>query len=144
MKKTLRMSIEHLPVVVRLALVSTLLLSGCQHMDQAYREIVLDGFSDSNFSQLNQNMGTPVCIRGRLLVTTVGLHFQLEPSEDDGVISPGYSRIITGLKYDYAFRNGIVNGGNYRVCGTLRDATPFPKCDRDDCRWYKLVDSKLQ
>ena len=138
------MNIEHLPVTVRLALLSTLLLSGCQHVGQTYRDLVLDGFSDSNFSQLNQNLGTPVCIRGRLFVTTVGLHFPLAPSEDDGVLSPGYSRIITGLKYDYALRNRIVDGGYYRVCGTLRDATPFPKCDRDDCRWYELRDSELR
>lgn len=138
------MSAKALPAAARFTILSTFLLNGCQHVDQAYREIVLDGFSDSNYSQLNQGIGTPVCVRGRPVVSSMGLHFALAPSEQNGVLSPGYSRIGTGLNYDYALRNRIVDGGNYRVCGVLRNATPFPQCDRDDCRWYELGNSELR
>jgi hypothetical protein len=138
------MSNKALKVAVRLTILSAFVLNGCQHLDQPYREIVLDGFSDSNYSQLNQSIGTPVCIRGKLVVSSMGLHFALQPSEENGVLSPGYSRIVTGLNNDYALRNRIVDGRNYRVRGMLRDATPFPQCDRDDCRWYELGDSELR
>ena len=114
-------------------------------MDQAEREIVLDGFSDSNYATLNQSIETSVCIRGVVWVSSMGgLHFPLKPGEEDGVITLGYSRILTSLGYDYALRHRIVDGRKYRICGTLRDATPFPKCDRDDCRWYELVDSTMR
>ena len=129
---------------MRLAILSTFLLSACQHVDQAYRDIVLHGFSEGNYAQLNPRIGTAVCIRGRLSVTSMGLHFPLQPVEDAGILSPGYSRIVTGLSYDYARHNKIVDGGNYRVCGTLQDATPFQRCDRNDCRWYELTDSELR
>lgn len=138
------MSNKSLHVAVRLTILSTFLLNACQHVDQANQDIVLHGFSDGNYAQLNPRIGTAVCIRGRLSVSSMGLHFPLQPVEDKGVLFPGYSRIVTGLSYDYARRNRIVDGGIYRVCGTLRDATPFRQCDRDYCRWYELGDSELR
>lgn len=138
------MSTRILAAAVPFTFLSAFLLIGCQHVDPTYRHLVLDGFSDSNYSQLNQSIGAPVCIRGRLVVSSMGLHFPLQPIEDNGVLSPGYSRIVTGLSYDYALRNRIADGGNYQVCGTLRDATPFPQCERDDCNWYELDDSELR
>jgi hypothetical protein len=137
------MSAKALSTAVRCTILSTI-LSGCQHVGEPYREIDLDRFSDSNYSHLNPSLGDFVCIRGKLVVSSMGLHFPLKPVEEEGVLSPGYSRIVTGLSYDYALRNRIVDGGNYRVCGILRDATPFPNCSRDDCRWYELGNAELR
>jgi hypothetical protein len=73
-----------------------------------------------------------------------GVYFPLEPGESDGVITIGTSRIISGLSYDYALRRGMVDGESYRVCGTLRDATPFRQCDDDRCKWYELQNAELR
>jgi len=129
-----------------LAVLSSLLVGGCQHLENAYRDIMLHGFSDRNYVELNRNLGGPVCIYGRLSIDSVhqSVHFPLRPIQDGDVIVIGYSRILPGLSYDYVRRNGMVDGESYRICGTLRDATPFRRCDQNHCKWYKLENAELQ
>lgn len=129
-----------------LAALSALLVGGCQHLEHTYRDIILDRFSDRNYAELNSNLGVPVCIYGRLTIDSVHLsvHFPLRPIQDGDVTVIGYSRILPGLSYDYVRRNGMVDGESYRICGTLRDATPFRRCDHNHCKWYKLENAELR
>jgi len=115
-------------------------------MDDRYHDIVLDGFSEGNYGKLDRSVGDPVCIYGRMSIDSIhdSVYFPLQPMEEDEVITIGFSRVISGLSYDYANRNGMVDGQSYRVCGILRDATPFRQCGHNRCKWYKLEDAELQ
>jgi hypothetical protein len=133
-----------------LALAASVLLGGSplsagdQPRDHRSREIVLRGFSDSAYAELDRGMGTPVCIRGRISIDTAGVYFALQPIQAGDIIDVGFSRILLGLSNEQARRNNMVNGRRYRLCGTLRDATPFQQCDHDHCKWYELQNAELQ
>jgi len=103
---------------------------------------MLNGFSDGNYAELNRHLGASVCIRGRVTIDTAGVYFALRPIENEGIIDIGFSRIISGLSAEQVRRNHMVDGGRYRVCGTLRDATPFRNCDHDQCKWYELENAE--
>lgn len=132
------------PASTYLAALSAFIAGGCQHLDYAERIITLDGFSDRNYTELDEHLGESVCIRGRLSIDSThhSVHFALRPIQDGNIITIGFSRIISGLSYDYVRRHGMVDGARYRVCGTLRDATPFRQCNYNDCKWYRLENSR--
>jgi hypothetical protein len=125
--------------------VISFLLASCEHIDYSNNEIVLDGFSDRNYVKLNNGLGARVCIRGMIFVDPIhrNVYFPLEPSEEGGVITIGISRVMSGLSIEYAVRRNMIDGQHYRVCGTLRDATPFRRCDYDRCKWYRLENAEL-
>lgn len=124
----------------------TVSTSGCQHIDSNYRVVTLDGFSDRNYVELNRSLGQPVCVHGRLSIDAVhqSAHFALQPIEDRGNIDIGFSRVVSGLSHEYVRRNGMVDGESYRICGVLRDATPFRQCDNNLCKWYALENAELR
>lgn len=140
------MSTETLSATACLAILSIILSAGCQHLGHARRDLVLERFSDRNYAELDRRLGAISCIRGTIYIDSIhrSVYFPLESGEDDGVITIGISRIISGLSYDYALRSGMVDGESYRVCGVLRDATPFRQCDDPNCKWYKLENAELQ
>lgn len=130
----------------RLNLVLSCILAGqlaCVHSQTEYSEILLDGFSDSNYAKLNSNLGSPVCVRGRIQIDSMGIYFPLRPAEEGDVIDIGFSRILSG----YSLVDDppqMRDGGVYTVCGILRDATPFRRCDHNYCRWYNLSEPELR
>ena len=138
------MTPKFLPTVACVGFLGTLSTSGCQHLQDVDRHIVLHGFSDVNYVELNRNIGAFVCVRGALSIDSAGVYFALQPIEDRNIIDIGFSRIISGLSYQHVRRNGMVSGRSYRVCGTLRDATPFRQCSHDHCKWYKLENAELR
>lgn len=121
-----------------------LLSSGCQHLEHSSHDIVLDGFSNRNYVELNRSIGASICIRGRISIDTAGIYFALRPIRDRDIIDIGFSRVISGLSDEQVHRNNMIGGGLYRVCGTLRDATPFRRCDYDHCKWYELENAELR
>lgn len=125
---------------------AALLSGGSQQTEQLYHNIILDGFSDRNYVELNREIGSPVCVYGRLSIDPPhqSVHFSLRPMQVGDIVTIGYSRINSGLSYEYTRRHGMVDGRRYRVCGTLRDATPFRQCDYNYCRWYRLENSELR
>jgi hypothetical protein len=126
-----------------LVILSIPLSAGCQSLERTSHDIVLNGFSDRNYVGLNRGMGASVCISGRISIDTAGVYFALRPIRDGDIIDIGFSRIISGLSDEQVRRNNMVSGGRYRVCGTLRDATPFRQCDYDHCKWYRLENAEL-
>jgi hypothetical protein len=129
-----------------LVILNSFSVTGCRHVEHTDRNIVLDGFSDRNYVELNRSLGARVCVYGRLSIDSVhhSVHFALQPVELEGIINVGFSRIISGLSYERVHRDGMADGESHRVCGTLRDATPFRQCDQDHCKWYKLENAELQ
>lgn len=117
---------------------------GCVRSPDNSSDVSLKGYSMRNYVELNRNIDRGVCIRGRLSSDTLGTYFQLQPRERDGIITIGVSRIILDLGDDDVQLNRVVNGRQYRVCGILRDATPFRECSHDRCRWYRLEAAELQ
>jgi hypothetical protein len=111
---------------------------GCSHGNLRKDSVYIDGYSESNYPLLDKSLGRYSCIVGRLLIDTHGIFFPLQPIEKNGIIDVGFSRILTALDDEYVRKNNLRGGRVYRVCGILRDATPFPICETNDCRWYKL------
>jgi hypothetical protein len=134
-----------IPLALCLAILGTVLITGCRHVTNGSHDIVLDGFSDRNYLNLDRSLGSPVCIRGKVIIDRFhgGVYFPLQTNKNKEVITIGLSRIISGLTYDYARRNAMVGGKSYRVCGTLRYATPFRHCDDNDCKWYRMENPEL-
>jgi hypothetical protein len=140
------MSEDSPSVRTSLIILSVVLIAGCQHVESYSRDVEINGFSDTNYAKLDGRLGTPVCILGQLTIDKVhrAVYFPLQTNKDSDVITLGLSRIISGLTYDDARRNAMAHGKRYRVCGTLRDATPFRRCDNNRCKWYRLENSHLR
>ncbi len=133
---------------VLLLLVSSLFLHGCAHSRASSEIVVLDGYSEGNYAELDEHIGTGkrVCVRGNLRVGAAdGVYFQLQPVEKDGVLDPGFSRVTTDISRSVLDRHGLEIGSTSEqtICGVVRDSTPFPKCDFNDCRWYEIRGSVL-
>lgn len=139
------MSEKSFPVLARFAIPSAALVIACQHVQSSSQEISLHGFSNRNYVNLNKALGTFVCVRGKILIDSTHqvVYFPLKPIIENDVITIGVSR-VKGLSYDYVHRNAMVDGRRYRVCGNLRDATPFQECEDNDCRWYNLENAVLR
>jgi hypothetical protein len=74
----------------------------------------------------------------------MGVYYALRPSEEEGVINLGFSRIKTDLDRSFALQKGLTNGGARVVCGLLVEATPFKGCDNTECKWYALTGANLR
>ena len=144
-----RTRLRRIAKLIAMHTMATATLSACvpqgagsvgSNVDNHTHEIVIDGFSDSNFTRLDRSLGDSVCITGKVTVDQFhgGVYFPLRTNSDSDVIVVDLPRVVSGLDYYYAGRNGIVHGGRYRVCGALRDATPFRLCDDNSCKWYRL------
>ena len=128
------------------ALISMSLAGGCQHKPDTTDQISIQGFSDINYTALNRGLGSHVCVYGRVVVDRFhgGVYFPLQPHMKDGIITVDPSRVVSGLSYNYTQSRQVRNGNKYRICGILQDATPFPKCNNNYCKWYKLTDAVLR
>ena len=140
------MSVGYPSVKAYLAILSTALVFGYQHIENYSKDIVINDFSDSNYASLDRNLGTPVCVRGKVTIDQFhgGVYFPLQTNKDKDVITVDLSRVSSGLTYDYARRHAMVHGKSYRVCGILRDATPFRHCDDNYCKWYRLENPEVR
>lgn len=124
--------------VIALCLVP-LFLGSCAIASMEQDDIVLEGFDDSNYALLSAAIGRHTCIVGVLyLEGTGGAGFLLRPHLQDGAIVPAPSRVFFDLRSDIQSR--LTDGQTLRVCGFLRDATPWSSCRRNDCRWFELRD----
>jgi hypothetical protein len=127
------------------ALASAMALMACSVPSMTdSREVNLRDFSDSNYVSLERALGRPVCVTGRLSIDTAGIYFALQPTERDGAIDVGFSRINTDLSYRSADLSGIKHAEVHTLCGTLEIATPFEVCDVNECKWYRLKEAKLR
>jgi hypothetical protein len=117
---------------------------GCVHPASSSKGIVLEGFRSSNYTVLEKNIGQTVCITGKLSIDSMGVYYPLQPLERDGIIGLGFSRIETGIKRDAALQSGLIHGGVYTLCGSLKNSTPFEGCDINECKWYALIGAGLQ
>jgi hypothetical protein len=106
--------------------------------------IRLRGFSSSNYSALNRNLGHEVCVTGRLSVDSSGIRFLLRPYERGDNIDPAPSRVFADLRDEQYLQNRFVNRGRYTICGMLRDATPWDRCDYTECKWYRLEHAEVR
>jgi hypothetical protein len=125
-------------------LVAALHLAGCHHVDVSEGDIVLDGYQDSNYVALNGVLGTNVCVIGRLSIDTAGAYFPLQPLERGSLVDFGFSRINTSLSDEFIKQNNMKSERKYRICGALKDTTPFHQCTNNYCKWYELQNATLE
>lgn len=116
---------------------------GCNHVDTIARDIVLDGYEDSNYEALNNSLGAKVCVIGTLSIDTAGVYFPLQSLESGDLVNFGFSRINASLSHAPLASNEMRTGQVYRICGKLKDVTPFRKCSDNWCRWYELESAKI-
>jgi hypothetical protein len=115
-------------------------LLACTHTADE-REIVLEGYTAANYAALDAALGAQACVVGELRRDVTGVRFLLQPYEENGVLTPSPSRVM--LRFERGTPESLRDGQRVRVCGTLEDATPWQRCDRNDCRWYALEDARL-
>jgi hypothetical protein len=109
---------------------------------QTSDNVVLKGFSDSNYDRIDAHISKEVCLTGPLSVNDNGVYFALQPREKDGVIDPGFSRIQTDLGQDPARRSSLSDGKIRTLCGTLVESTLVQNCSVKFCKWYKLLNAR--
>jgi hypothetical protein len=123
---------------------AAIVLFGCYRPDIAVSpDIALNDYSKMNYTAVESRLQTKVCIRGRLSIDSMGVYYPLQPTEEEGVINLGFSRIKTDLDRNAALRSGLTNGGTETLCGLLVEATPFKGCADVECKWYALTGATL-
>lgn len=125
-----------LPMVVPISLG----LTGCAQIDSRSNDIVLRGYEVSNYAMLDAAIGQRVCVVGTLSADVTGVRFLLRPYEENGVLAPSPSRVRVDISPERAYREreNWRDGQQRRICGVLQDATPWDRCDSNDCKWYVL------
>ena len=116
---------------------------GCHHFSPDEHDIVLAGFEQSNYLVLNEHVGERVCVVGRLSIDTEGVYFALQPLERGELVDFGFSRIKVDLSGEHLERHNLESDRTRRICGDLRDVTPFRQCRDNFCKWYELANAKL-
>lgn len=124
------------------AALTVLVASGCYRPPTSSQNIVLNGFSNQNYVLLERYIGNKICITGKLSIDSMGVYYQLQPTEEENIIHLSFSRINTGLNRSLTIRKGLNNGSVQTICGLLKDTTPFKGCDTNDCKWYALTDAE--
>src|SRR5262249_40818463 len=115
-------------------LVAALPLAGCHHVDAPGGDVVLAGYEDSNYAALDRVLGVDVCVTGRLTIDMGDAYFPLRPARQGDLVTIGASRINTSLPARILERNYMKSERTYRICGVLKDATPFRQCANNYCR----------
>ena len=110
----------------------------------AETEIVLRGFSQSNYAMLDRALGKEICVTGKLSINTAGVYFALRPIRYHGLIDVGFSRIQAGRGYELTQSSRLHRSARHTVCGLLEESTPFKGCIVNECKWYRLKKPKLR
>lgn len=96
-------------------------------------------------SKLFAHTNSVVCVRGVISNDDNGVYILLTPYlDEDGTISPSPSRIWLDAEHRDPRLSSLKDGSRYRICGALRDATPWPACEDDECRWYTLENARVR
>lgn len=116
----------------------------CGHAIASPAPIKLNGFAPSNYISLEKSLNSEVCVKGKLVIDSMGVYYPLQPNEKEGVINIGFSRITAEIGRADAVRQGLRSGRVQTICGLLKDATPFKNCRTQDCKWYKLTGAQAR
>lgn len=107
---------------------------GSIHSDD---HISLSGVTDMTYDQMDKSVGSSVCLLGKVYSSQLGSYFPLQPAEEDGVITSGSSRVMVSQS-NMSKRVVIVDNETYRICGVIKEITPFPSCTTKRCKWYEI------
>lgn len=123
-----------------------LLMTSCAHVRTSNDTpvVVLDGYSQENYTVLDRHLEAEVCVKGKLHSDTAGIYFPLQPIEDENLISVGFSRISTDIATDLGGAGDLSSRSDQTVCGFLVESTPFARCKTNYCRWFELRSSVFQ
>lgn len=131
-------------VVYKLVMPCILAVSGSPGYAYGRANVILNGYSGANYVSLNKNIGHYLCVTGKLAVNTSGVYFALQPVEKDGLIDPGFSRVITDLSNTTTKGLTLFTESRHTVCGTLKSNSRFARCTINECKWYKLTNSRFR